>query len=572
MVWPAKKGTDPFTGFAIAERQIARHTCSMQAILKMFQSRQAIAQVCRRFFMLLLLAGVSACSTLPALQERTTSHALAATDTSHTLLGRTVAKLRENANAPDSGSVLLADPFEAFAARLQLIKTAEQSLDLQYYIWRDDVTGRMLLGALDDAARRGVRIRILLDDNGTHGLDEEFLLLSRYPNTEVRLFNPFYHRKYKVLDFIADFRRVHRRMHNKAFIADNQVAITGGRNIADGYFAAKSGTLFTDLDVMAIGPIVHDTSADFDRYWQSPASYPLEQLVPPPSEERLTHIQRRLLLANQVPYASDYRWQIAETPIIAQLLAGELNWTWAPTQLVSDDPLKIFNAEDTEQAILPQLLRVLGTPENRLVLVSPYFIPGDEAVTAFATLSQQGVHISVFTNSFKTTDVAIVHAGYIKYRKALLDAGIELIELREKANPVALKAPPEQQVNGETDQEQITRWMGSSGSSLHAKTFIVDQQRVFIGSFNFDPRSIHYNTEMGFVIDDAELALLIETQMQNLVADYAFQLQLDENGRLLWQRQNMDGSIELLEREPDSTLVERILLKLFSLLPIERLL
>ncbi|RUO76735.1 hypothetical protein CWI83_07365 [Pseudidiomarina taiwanensis] len=515
--------------------------------------------------------GVSGCSTLPKLEARQSSQAISQEQAKQTQLGQALQSAIAS-NAPLSGVSLLAEPVNAFATRLHLIQQAEKSLDLQYYIWRDDITGRLLLGALEDAARRNVRIRLLLDDNGTHGLDEELYALAQYPQVEVRLFNPFYQRKYKILDFITDAKRVHRRMHNKAFIVDNQVAITGGRNIADEYFAANGGTIFADLDVMAVGPIVQETSQDFDRYWESAASYPITQLIQAPSPRRLEDLKRRLLLANQNPYSSDYRWQLAQSTEVQDILSGNYPWTWAKTDLVSDDPLKIFAAEDEAQAILPQLQKVLGMPETRLVLVSPYFIPGQSGVEAFAQMVEQGVSVKIYTNSFKATDVAIVHAGYKKYRKPLLERGIELVELREQGNPVAESENDEDDVNGETDQEQISSWMGSSGSSLHAKTFIVDGQRLFIGSFNFDPRSIHYNTEMGFVIEHPEIAQYLEQQIEDIVPNYAFRLKLDEDGHLQWLRQNADGSIETLTKEPDSTLLERILLEFFSLLPLDRVL
>ncbi|MEO8411494.1 MAG: phospholipase D family protein, partial [Propionivibrio sp.] len=446
---------------------------------------------------------------------------------------------------------------DAFAARALLARAAEQTLDVQYYIWRGDLTGTLLLTALLNAAERGVRVRLLLDDNGTSDLDSELAALDAHPNVEIRLFNPFTNRSRKWLGYLTDFSRANRRMHNKSFTVDNQASIVGGRNVADEYFGATDGVLFSDLDVLAVGPIVNATSADFDRYWSSESAYSIRQILPPADPLDLPPLTERAARIERDPKAAAYVDAIRQLPLLGQLLRGDLPLMWAKTRLVSDDPAKGRNAASKDGLLTRQLAEILGAPKHEVFLISPYFVPTAAGVAAFTQWVEQGVKVRVLTNSFEATDVAVVHAGYSKHRKALLAGGVVLYELRSR---------------GASDAPAMKKSaLGSSGSSLHAKTFVTDASQVFVGSFNFDPRSINLNTELGFVIDSPDLAADILAASAEQLPASAYEVRLNADGNLVWIEQSSDKE-RSLDTEPGAGFWQRLGIRLLSLLPIEWLL
>lgn len=494
------------------------------------------------------------CSALPPLENRTVSMPLA--DTSTTRLGRAVSPLAE-AHPGVSGIHPLPAARDAFAARFLLAQAAERTLDVQYYIWRKDLSGTLLFKALLDAAGRGVRVRFLMDDNSTAGLDTALAVLDAHPNAEVRLFNPLGIRRPRVLGYLADPLRVNRRMHNKSFTADNQATIIGGRNVGDEYFGATNGVLFADLDVLAVGPVVNEVSRDFDRYWASRSSYPAGRLLPPASAAQIAETASAVSRVEHDPAAVAYRTALRSTPFIRELVAGTLPLEWAATRMISDDPAKALDRAARETLLPHQLQTIFGTPEARVDLVSPYFIPTASA-GIFEDWAKQGVKIRVLTNSLEATDSAAVHGGYVKWRKPLLEAGIALYELR--LSPGAL-----------ADRNAGPRGSSSSGSSLHAKTFAVDGARVFIGSFNFDPRSAKLNTEMGFVIDSSHLARQIESVFDRRVPLNAYEVRLSESGRVYWlERQG--GAVLRHDTEPGAGFWRRAGVWFLSKLPIDGLL
>lgn len=499
-----------------------------------------------------MMASLGGCS-LPVLDHSVNTTALPKALAEETRLGRAIAP--QVASHPGtSGIFSLPQALDAFAARMLLSATADQTLDVQYYIWRKDTTGILLLEALHAAADRGVRVRLLLDDNGISGLDDDLAALATHPNIEVRLFNPFVFRRFKSLGYLTDFKRLNRRMHNKSITADNQVTIIGGRNVGDEYFGASNGVLFSDLDVMAIGPVVNDVSTDFDRYWASESAYPIEQLVSAVSASRLDDLAATASKAEKSPAAESYIKALRELPIIQQLLDRSLPLEWAPTRMVSDDPAKALGKAPPEGLLTHQLAAILGTPQHNLELISPYFVPTATGVDAFRALAAKGANIRILTNSLSATDVAVVHAGYAKWRKDLLKAGITLYEMRSvPMQPRAGKG--------------VGRF-GSSGSSLHAKTFAVDDARAFVGSFNFDPRSANLNTELGFVIDSPTLAGRIDAAFTDQVPQHAYEVRLEENGKLVWLERN-HNEIVRYETEPESSFWRRASVWFFSLLPID---
>jgi len=464
---------------------------------------------------------------------------------------------RETSPAP-SGIHPLFDSREAFAARLALARRARTSLDVQYYIWRNDTTGRLLFEALCEAADRGVRVRLLLDDNNTSELDGVLAALDAHPGIEVRLFNPFALRKPRIVGYLTDFFRLNRRMHNKSFTADRTATIVGGRNVGDEYFGATGDVLFVDLDVLAVGPIVADVAADFERYWTSRAACPAERLLP-------RHRYRRSMWRRARPRHEDaaspravYTAAIEELAFERDLEAGRLPLIWAPTHMVSDDPAKAYSRA-VRKAYLPrQIVAIVGTPRVTLDIVSPYFVPGASGVRTFARLARQGVRVRVLTNAFEATDVAAVHAGYAKRRQALLAAGVRLFELRRSAEAIGA-APRSEHGSGR---------LGSSGSSLHAKTFAVDGTRVFVGSYNFDPRSAKLNTELGFVIDSPELTRTIAATFERAVPGNAYEVQLTASGELCWIERGTAGELRHAV-EPGTRWWQRMSLRLLGMLPLE---
>jgi putative cardiolipin synthase len=516
---------------------------------------KAIVSLC------LLCLSCAGCKSLPELNPRTVSTALLNTD--DTQLAQAIAPLT-HAHPGLSGIHPLPNARHAFAARMVLAHAAERTLDIQYYIWRHDTTGMMLFDALRSAADRGVRVRLLLDDNNTSGLDGILAALDAHEQIEVRLFNPFMHRKLRLLGYLTDFRRLNRRMHSKSFTIDNQTTIIGGRNIGDEYFGATDDMLFADLDVLAIGPVVKDVSLDFDRYWSSASSYPADRILPPVDTEILTEITRQAAELMQSPEARDYVEAVRNLPFIQNLKESNLPFEWAGTRMVSDDPRKGLGQAPPEGLLPHRLIAIIGTPQTQVDLISPYFVPTRDGVESFAALVNAGVPIRVLTNSFEATDVAFVHAGYAKRRKDLLKHGVKLFEFR---GPL----PRSKQGAGFIPGGSSFPPRGSSHTSLHAKTFATDGLRVFIGSFNFDPRSASLNTEMGFVIESPKLARQIQTTFDRDIPLQAYELQLNAAGELIWIERHGEERVEHRE-EPNMKTWERALVWLLAKLPIEWLL
>ncbi|MDQ3797757.1 MAG: phospholipase D family protein, partial [Pseudomonadota bacterium] len=427
---------------------------------------------------------------------------------------------------------------------------------VQYYIWHNDMSGTLLFEALRQAADRGVRVRLLLDDFNTKGLDTILSALDAHPYIEVRLFNPVVHRQWRILDYLTDFSRLNRRMHNKSFTADNQVTIVGGRNVGDEYFGADQEDLFVDLDVMAIGPVVKDVSHQFDRYWASGSSYPADRLLPSIGPAAISAVAAAASRVQRDPASRAYTAAIARSPFVRQMLARHLQFDWAVTHVVCDDPAKALGRAAAKEYLWPRLKRILKAPRHELDLVSGYFVPTAAGVKYFTGLATQGVKIKVLTNSLEASDVAIVHAFYAKWRKPMVKAGIALFEIKSPS--------PVPSFGG--SQLPI-----SSGSIVHAKTFSVDRSRVFVGSFNFDPRSARLNTELGFVIDSPALAQRIAHAFTTRIPARAYKVRLSDEGALQWVEQR--GAKTLVHNEePGTSFWRRLVVSVMSVLPIEGLL
>jgi len=499
---------------------------------------------------------------LPRLGGRSVSAALG--DTAGTRLGRAVAPMA--ALHPGlSGIYPLDDARDAFAARVLLARQAERSLDLQYYIWHRDISGTLLLDEVRKAADRGVRVRLLLDDNGIAGLDLFLAAFDTHPNIEVRLFNPFVIRRPKAIGYLLDFRRLNRRMHNKSFTADNQATIIGGRNIGDEYSGASEKSLFADLDVFAAGAVVPGVSTDFDRYWACGSSYPAAWILPPPTSDSVASLAAEAETASHNPLARQYADAVADS-VVRWLLSGAVALEWAPVTLMSDDPAKGLGKAAARSHLGPQLVAAIGRPQHEVGLVSAYFVPTGAGVAEFEAMAAQGVKIEIMTNALKTNDIAMVHAGYSPCRKPLLRAGIRLWEMKG-ANPgkrakLKFRRPSHGKPNG-----TIFR---SSGSALHAKTFTVDRKHLFVGSFNFDPRSLRTNTEMGFVIDSPALAGRLQDMFADDVAQVAYEVRL-AGRRLVWIEKTIGGEV-VHHHEPGTGPLQRLIMAILSHLPVKWLL
>jgi len=502
----------------------------------------------------LTLVVTSRCSRLPSLEGRTTSAALL--DTADTRLGKSITPLL--ATHPGlSGIYALPDSRDAFAARARLAEVAERTLDVQYYIWENDMTGTLLFEALHAAADRGVRVRLLLDDNTTQGLDPMLAALDSHPTIEVRLFNPFVIRKPRI-GYLTDFSRANRRMHNKSFTADNQVTIIGGRNIGDEYFgAAAKGSLFVDLDVMAVGPIVTEVSKDFDRYWASASSYPLDRIIHSVEPSRITNVSSAGLHVESDPAALAYTSAIRDSPFVRAIVERRLNFEWAVTHMISDDPAKGLGRAPPEKLFHEQLREIIGDPISDLELVASYLVPGNTGTESFISMAKRGIKVKILTNSLEASDVPTVYSGFAKRRKTLLKAGIVLYEMRRLSPDIS--------------ESKLIGPLGSSGSSLHAKTCSVDHSRFFVGSFNFDPRSRKLNTELGFVIDSPALAQRIEAAFHDSIPANSYEVRLSNTGKLYWIERRGDGLVRH-NTEPGTSWWLRAAVWFLSLLPIEWLL
>lgn len=479
-----------------------------------------------------------------------------------TRLARAVAPLLD-AHPEQCGIVPLREGRDAFAARAVLADAAERTLDVQYYIWHDDVSGRLLLDALRRAADRGVRVRLLLDDNNTRGLDAILSALNRHANVEVRLFNPFRHRRLRWFDYLTDFARLNRRMHNKSFTADEQATIVGGRNVGDEYFDAGHDVMFVDLDVLAIGPVVTDVARDFDRYWHSASSHPVDRILRSTAVDDDERLLEYLSRSRDDVEAVAYRDALGSHCCVRDLLTSSLPFEWAPTVMVSDDPAKGLGHASDDTLLFTRIKHIFGRPEHELQLISPYFVPGTDGTDYLVRLAASGVRVTVLTNALEATDVAAVHAGYARRRTPLLHAGVTLYELKRGASSASRR--PRRGAGGPVGS------MGSSGSSLHAKTFTVDACRVFVGSFNFDPRSARLNTELGFVIDSPALAMEIARMFEERIPRRAYRLRLKDGDEIEWWEWQDDENV-LYAKEPGTRWWKRLTVSILALLPIEWLL
>jgi putative cardiolipin synthase len=503
-----------------------------------------------------MILSVAGCASIDFDYPRTESHAL--TDTAETHLGKQIIPVVATKPEDQSGFYPMNDGIDALASRLLLALRAEKSIDVQYYLIKNDIVGRTFIYWLLQAADRGVRVRLLLDDMFTSGYDVGMAALDSHPNFEVRIYNPF-HRgtagKFK--SAVTGFGRINRRMHNKSFTIDNQVTLIGGRNIADEYFGAREDAKFGDLDVLAIGPIVQEVSDMFDTYWNHQTALPaaafVKELEDP--EAALTELRARLEESRQEVAQSKYA-DAVRSQVLRYVESDQELFEWAPYQLVVDSPDKGIKSKSKAgevELITTPLAESLRSAEKELVLISPYFVPLKGGIEGISELQARGVDVTVITNSLAANNQFTVHGGYAPSRKPLLQNGVQIYEGR-----------PDAEVKG-------AEFVNASGgkATLHTKAFIVDREHVFIGSFNFDPRSANLNTELGVIIRDAELAEAMLAAVDAALASQTYEVFLNEKGKVRW-RGYEDGQEVIKDKEPETTWGQRFSAGFVGILPIKK--
>ena len=486
--------------------------------------------------LLLLLAGCAQLPPRPALPD---SAAIAPTHT--TPLDQLTAPL-EAEHPGQSAFRLVVEGTEAFVSRVQSARMAARSIDVQSYIWHMDLTGSYFVQELLLAADRGVRVRMLLDDMDARNESTTFAALAAHPDIEVRTFNPFASR-HGALRFIAEattsFERINRRMHNKSWIADNRIAIVGGRNIGDEYFGASDDVNFVDLDFAMVGPVVRDASAAFDSYWNSPSAYPMEVLDPAAvTADALNRLRSELGAHTAQAEQSRYAQALRADDAIRRMVSGEWPIQWSDSyRFVADDPRKVtMKKRDAQRThVGATLVPLVAAAQTRLSIMSPYFVPGAEVTARLGDVVRDGRDVRILTNSLAANDVAAVHGGYSRHRKELLEGGVQIWELKPLPGT-----------------QNTASLFGSSGASLHTKAFAVDGRGLFVGSYNLDPRSTWLNCEQGVFAQSEPLALQLEQIFDRQTAsDHAWRVYLDA-GKLRWT----DGH-ESLDHEPHASLGRR---------------
>ncbi|EFP67996.1 Putative cardiolipin synthase YbhO [Ralstonia pickettii] len=554
----------------------------------------------RAWFAWLVIALLTGCASLPEHVDRPVTTALPNAE-SATLLGRLA---QTNAPSADvSGFRLIPSGEEAYATLLTLADRAERTLDLQYFIIESDNSVRELMRHVLAAAERGVRVRMLVDDLHSDGRDLAFLKFSSHKNIDVRLFNPFPGGRMsnltRYLSGAAEFRRVNRRMHNKAFIADNALAVTGGRNLGAEYFTQNQTTNFVDLDVLAAGPAVRQLSSAFDAYWNSEFAYPVRALAPEPtaahppeqkegnypppvtmprrpegapqhidvptqpidtgsgssepsSGQVVSHVEQRRNQTDLVSPAPEEPLPLKPAPrdwfLADQIARGRLRLEWAPAQVIVDRPAKVSGdkVEPGGERLAQTLLHMIDDARREVVLISPYFVPGKRGVEVAKHLEERGVRLRVLTNSLAATDAPIVHVGYAKYRGELVDDGVELYELRPTLG----------------DRPKMFGTFRSSQASLHVKSIVVDRSTLFVGSMNIDPRSIALNTETGLIIRSPVLSEAVARLFDDSVRDSAYRVTKDD-GHLRWTTHE-NGKEVVVDHEPEVGLGRRTWIQMLA--------
>lgn len=467
-----------------------------------------------------------------------------------------------NNNKNQSGFYLLSDNTDAFVARFTLAAMATKTLDIQYYIIHNDASGQYLGYAILSAADRGVHVRILVDDINLSGRDNSLKMLSQHKNIEIRVFNPLSNRNwFRNFEIITNLDRAGRRMHNKLFVADNSVAIIGGRNIGDEYFDARKNLNFVDLDLLTTGPIIDDITKSFNDYWESRWASTIESLNKTTVvKKQLYSIRRRLKDKWHRAKNTEYFKSLQQSGLTKKIIGNQIPFIWASARLFYDLPEKL-SADTTDETVHfgPDVMPYFEDAKKELLITTPYLVPGTTGTDWLRNKKAHGINVKILTNSLAATDVIAVHAGYAKYREKLIRSGINLFELKPSAQHF---------------REKTRAFMkGMSNSSLHAKYMVIDKRYAFIGSANIDPRSKNLNTEIGIMVDSKELAELTRELFDKTSSlENSYQISInDSNNKLSWLTDE-NGKIKNYTSEPNATFPRRLAVFFLSLLPLESLL
>ena len=525
-----------------------------------------------KLLLLTAIATLAACTSLPKdYQAKPTYHL---TDTSHTWLGRKATAILGD-NHGQTAAYLVNEGTDAFFARMALLAYAQKSIDVQYFIWHADLIGKLLFEQMLTAADRGVRVRVLLDDINVDAEVESMLYaMDQHENIEVRLYNPFASRGFRLADFITDGFRMNRRMHNKSFTVDNQVTIVGGRNIGNEYFSADEESNFNDIDAVAVGAVVEEIANQFDTYWNSTVVIPVEAFDHnEATEEDLDNLKTELAAFKRSKSGSKYEQDLQESGFYQRLKDSSDNTVVSSDMIfngdidvIYDDPEKTIGKSNKEVDYLSDLMRPhLQNIKHTFEIISPYFVPGDKGTEYLAQAVKKGIKVRLLTNSLSSTDGLMAQSGYSRQRIDLLKGGVEIYELKAEAK---------------TKASRSLRRSARAKSGLHAKTYIFDREEIFIGSFNFDQRSANINTEVGVIYQMPEMA--------DHVASSVFDTNIEEAAyrvELVIEHENVDGIdiaqekvvwIEIKDgkeirhtKDPATSGWRRFNEDIFSILPIE---
>ncbi len=461
------------------------------------------------------------------------------------------------AEGPQSGVRLIADPRDAFKARYAFAALADRTLDLQYYLWKGDLTGRLLLWRALNAADRGVKVRILMDDIYHKGRDQIYAAIDSHPNVQLRVFNPLGNRgPGRNPNFLLHKKKLNHRMHNKIFLADNAVAVMGGRNIGDDYFGIDPELNFHDLDVLAVGDAARQAGKAFDMYWNSTSAVPIGVLYDKPIGSADLDLVRTDLEMNldealqEVPYKVPHQLDAVREHL--ETLAGEL--TWAEAEVIVD-PLDRFDG-DTESAFV-RLGRALNDEaESEVTMQTAYLIPNGGGLSNIEHLVDKGVRVRIMTNSALSNNHLSVHAHYMKYRKPLVESGVELYELRADAELL-------------NHYREVDSRIADSHAGLHTKAFVVDGDISVIGSYNMDPRSRIWNSEIALLVRSEEFGSIVMAEMEEEFAPgNAYRVDMDEHGKLFWTI-DTDAGEELWTHDPGTTAWRRMITRMIGWIPVE---
>ena len=468
-----------------------------------------------RFSIVLVFTGLMAgCATV--FFEQPKPYSTVITDTGDTVLGKYAAKLARQYPGK-SGFYPLDQGMDALGVRLRLAERAEKSIDLQYFLMKNDTAGAVIAKALLKAADRGVRVRFLLDDVFTNVPDDSFLLINQHRNIDIRIFNPVSRRGLYALNYIGHFRQANRRMHNKSFTADNAISVVGGRNLADEYFQLKTDSVFVDFDVLAVGPIAADISKHFDEYWNHSRALPIEQFIQDKKKEDLETVRAEIAEELEGLYQTVYE-QALDSQLLKDLIANRRPLFAAQARLIADSPDKLVNeVNPTHMRLAMDLREVILNAENEVIFISPYYVPGDGGVRLVRELVAKGVRVIILTNSLASNNHVPVHSAYARYRRDIITAGAELYEARANAAR-------------ELSQDED----GPETLTLHSKAYLIDRKQLFVGSLNLDPRSIELNAEMGLLIDSEAMVSDMIQDMEQDLATLTYRVLVNDKGQLEW--------------------------------------